>query len=479
MVIFWAESVASLTPDVARATTTPARRRRERRFRSFFRHEQMAVRMVVVSAQYHSAQRCCSVATQTDDEVPATTAASPMVGYVDPAPGSPAPYAAPAPVVGYVARSPAVTYAAPAPVIVFVAPAPSVTYAAPAPVFEYVTPSPVFGFIAPAPGSFVAPSPQLRPAYTDDAAVVVSASQVAASLPHGEVFAAPVFHQVHHGLRAGDEIPENLVDLPVVPEQGIFLRVVARRPPPLVDVRPSSRAQRHIMEDLGGLAPLVQILDLPVPQMVENVTDTLLRILDFPIAEQVIDVPKIFCSPCPSRSRVPEPQSADQLVEVPTVLTPTRIALQIAEQIVDTPVPRAHVHGSLPGQSSSSRRDDERAEVPKIRLLLRMGTDSMRYRVSPLQPLRYVFRAYCRRLGLQESQVRFYCDGLLSPDLSPALLGLEDGDVIDAEEVSTTTTTSSMGRCLVFLRGSYLCGCAGGSLPGTAGKGGGVCLLTL
>ena len=37
---------------------------------------------------------------------------------------------------------------------------------------------------------------------------------------------------------------------------------------------------------------------------------------------------------------------------MPTVLTPTRIALQIAEQIVDTPVPRGRVHGSLPRQSS-------------------------------------------------------------------------------------------------------------------------------
>ena len=41
-------------------------------------------------------------------------------------------------------------------------------------------------------------------------------------------------------------------------------------------------------------------------------------------------------------------------MEVPTVLTPTRIALQIAEQIVDTPVPRSRVRGSLPGQSSTS-----------------------------------------------------------------------------------------------------------------------------
>ena len=151
--------------------------------------------------------------------------------------------------------------------------------------------------------------------------------------------------------------------------------------------------------------------------------------------EQAIAVPKNSLDRIPQRSFVLTPQSAEQLVEVPTVLTPTRIALQIAEQIVDTPVPRGRVHGSLPGQSSSSRRGDERAEVPKIRLLLRMGTDSTRYRVSPMQPLRFVFRAYCRRLGLQESQVRFYCDGLLSPDHSPDLLGLEDGDVIEAEEV--------------------------------------------
>ena len=224
---------------------------------------------------------------------PAVThaAPAPVVGCVAPAPA--VSYAAPAPVVDYVAPAPAVTYASLAPVIVYVAPAPAVTHATPAPVFEYVTPAPVFGFIAPAPaGSVVAPSQQLRPAYSAasavtgvnlDADVVGSASQVVGSLPHGEVFAAPVFHQVHHVSRG--EIPENLMEI-----------LVARRPPPLVDVRPSSRAQRHFMEDLGELAPSGQLLDLPVPQMVENVTDTLLRILDFPIAEQVIDVPKIFCS---------------------------------------------------------------------------------------------------------------------------------------------------------------------------------------
>ena len=134
------------------------------------------------------------------------------------------------------------------------------------------------------------------------------------------------------------------------------------RPAPLVEVWPQGRVQRHVVEDLGELAPLVQILDLPVPQTVDNVADAL-RILDFPIAEQVIEVPRISYSPCPSRSPIPEPQSAEQLVEVPTVLSPTRIALLIAEQIVDTPVPRGRgerrVQGFLPRQSSTARPSAE------------------------------------------------------------------------------------------------------------------------
>ena len=78
----------------------------------------------------------------------------------------------------------------------------------------------------------------------------------------------------------------------------------------------------------GALQPRRRArLDLPVPQTVDNVTDAL-RILDRPMAEQVIEVPKISCSPCLCSSPIPEPQSAEQL------LSPTRIALEIAEQIV-------------------------------------------------------------------------------------------------------------------------------------------------
>ena len=300
--------------------------------------------MAVVTAQHHPAQRCCTIATQTVDSPS-------VVEYVAPAPA--VTYAAPAPVVGYVSSAPAVTFAAPAPVIGYVAPAPSVTYSAPASVFEYVAPAPVFEYIAPEPAvSFVAPSQRLRPAYIASgvnihASVEVSASQVVGSLPLGEVFAAPVFHLVHHEQRAGGDMTEIFANFPVVQEQGVvgslplveeFTAYVARRPSPLVEVWPSVRVQRHVVEQLADIAPMVQILDSPEPQMVAQLLEVF-RLLDTQLPdEQAILVPKISCSPCPLRSRVPEPQSAEQLVEVPTVLTPTRIALQIAEQFVDTPL---------------------------------------------------------------------------------------------------------------------------------------------
>ena len=360
---------------MAERAVRSAARRRERWLRTMWRHEQLSVRMAVATASHHSWKSHAVVGTQTEyagvaGPVPVTEYvapahavapfSSPAVSFEMPAPvveyvaHAPAvTYAAPAPVVGYVSSAPAVTFAAHAPVIDYVAPAPSVTYAAPAPVFEYVAPAPVFEFIAPAPAvSFVAPSQQLRPAYTAtgvnlDAAVEVSASQVVGSLPLGKVFAAPVFHQVHHEQRAGGDTTEIFANFPVVQEQGVvgslppveeFTAYVARRPSPLVEVRPSVRVQRHVVEQLADTAPMVQILDCPEPQMVAQLLEVF-RLLDTQLPdEQAIFVPKISCSPCPSRSRVPEPQSAEQLMEVPTVLTPTRIALQIAEQIVDTPL---------------------------------------------------------------------------------------------------------------------------------------------
>ena len=77
-----------------------------------------------------------------------------------------------------------------------------------------------------------------------------------------------------------------------------------------------------------------------------------------PVAEQVIDVPKIFLEDVPSRRSFREPQEAEQLVEVPTIVTFSSL-LRIMEQNVDIPVPGgggrlAGLQGFLPGQSSTA-----------------------------------------------------------------------------------------------------------------------------
>ena len=70
-------------------------------------------------------------------------------------------------------------------------------------------------------------------------------------------------------------------------------------------------------------------------------------------------------TPCgPWISRFPEPQSAEQLVEVPTVLSPTHIALRIAEQIVDTPVPQGRDRLPLPRQSSTAAGVVQNVDIP-------------------------------------------------------------------------------------------------------------------
>ena len=120
-------------------------------------------------------------------------------------------------------------------------------------------------------------------------------------------------------------------------------------PAPLSEVAGrQGRLVRHIVEDLGSVCPFVQILDLPVPQMVGDVTDTL-RILDFPIASR--------SSKCPRSLALRVHRVLLFLSR--TVLSPTHIALQIAEQIFDTPVPQGRggkrrVQGILPEQSSTA-----------------------------------------------------------------------------------------------------------------------------
>ena len=92
-------------------------------------------------------------------------------------------------------------------------------------------------------------------------------------------------------------------------------------------MRLQARVQRHTVEHLADICPSVQIPDALVPQIVDEMDAV--RLLDRPISEQVIEVPMISCSPCPSRVRVVEPQVVEQLVEVPTVLSYSSLAEQI------------------------------------------------------------------------------------------------------------------------------------------------------
>ena len=130
------------------------------------------------------------------------------------------------------------------------------------------------------------------------------------------------------------------------------------RPAPLSAVLPQVGAQRHTVDQIVDAVPGLPTLDGPVPLMVEQLVDVL-QLFDalIPVAEQVIDVPKIFIDRIPPRTSVREPQLAEQLVEVPTIVSFSSLQ-RIIEQNVDIPVPGgggrlAGLQGFLRGQSST------------------------------------------------------------------------------------------------------------------------------
>ena len=75
------------------------------------------------------------------------------------------------------------------------------------------------------------------------------------------------------------------------------------------------------MEHKADICPFVQILDAPVPQLVDDQLMDAFRSLDSPMAEQVITVPKISYPSHAGRTALREPQRAEQLVEVPTIVS--------------------------------------------------------------------------------------------------------------------------------------------------------------
>ena len=143
------------------------------------------------------------------------------------------------------------------------------------------------------------------------------------------------------------------------------------RPGVLAEPRPQKRDQPRTVEqivDYVCCAPLVQTLDAPVPQTVEQLPDVL-RFLDrfATVPEQVIAVPKIYTEDVPVRAVLRDPQLVEQLVEVPTTFSYAALLLwhalhgsrqRTVEQNVDIPAVGGSGTGGgpsgfLPGQSYS------------------------------------------------------------------------------------------------------------------------------
>ena len=140
------------------------------------------------------------------------------------------------------------------------------------------------------------------------------------------------------------------------------------RPAPLVEVQPQGALVQH-----SGIFELVQPLDVPVLQMVEQPVDvhSFFRISVPAVAEQVIEVPKLALpSRAVQRAALSEPQLVEQLVEVPTVLSYSLLQQRTAEQIIDFPVPGrgggplGGLQGLSQGQGSTASCGAENVDIP-------------------------------------------------------------------------------------------------------------------
>ena len=121
--------------------------------------------------------------------------------------------------------------------------------------------------------------------------------------------------------RAAAGVQHFCLDLDDAPAAG------GSRPDRLPEVRPQERIQRHTVDQIID-APL---LDVPVPQMEEQLLLDVFRLHDRQVPELVIEVPMIICEDIPTRSSVPEPQLVEQLVDVPTVLSVAVLQRRAAE----------------------------------------------------------------------------------------------------------------------------------------------------
>ena len=143
------------------------------------------------------------------------------------------------------------------------------------------------------------------------------------------------------------------------------------RPDRLVGVRPQERDQRHTVEQAVDTVLFVPSLDVPVPQMENQLVDVC-RLFDVLIPEQVIEVPKISSTPRPPRRRRVRfaEQTAEQLVEVPTIISYSSLQRTV-EQSVNIPVPgregqHVGLQGFLPRQRSTALHASQERSSERI-----------------------------------------------------------------------------------------------------------------
>ena len=144
-------------------------------------------------------------------------------------------------------------------------------------------------------------------------------------------------------------------------------------------------------------------------------------------------------APAPAVSEAPAP-GVEHFSPAPAGLFPVPMVANIAPVPSVSHSPATVVEHFSPAPVVSSAHRGHEEAVSRVALLLRMGMDGRRYRVSARRsrPLWSTFDAFCTRLGLQVSQVRFFFGELsglsISPSDTPDQIGLVDGDLLVAQE---------------------------------------------
>ena len=144
------------------------------------------------------------------------------------------------------------------------------------------------------------------------------------------------------------------------------------RPDRLYEVRPQERDQRHTVEQIVDTVLFVPSLDVPVPQMENQLVDVC-RLFDILIPEQAIEVPKISPTPRPPRRRRVRfaEQTAEQLVEVPTIISYSSLLQRTVEQNVNIPISgrggqNVNLQDFPPRQSSTAQHASQERSSERI-----------------------------------------------------------------------------------------------------------------